>query len=115
MKKLFLFFTLTLFFFSCSTANESISDVCGITQEICYYANMICDNYDSTFTTKSDLQDLRNELKLVSGYLKLEYNRDQNRKSFSGSLNNFDTKSLLVYSRDQLIQIYSHQKFLNKK
>ena len=47
MKQFFLIVIVSILLFpSCSETPQIISDVCDITQEICYYANLVCENFN---------------------------------------------------------------------
>ena len=46
MKSLiFLFLFLPFLFSGCSNSSAIVSDICEVTQEICTYANLICDHF----------------------------------------------------------------------
>lgn len=111
-KFIILFFVAVLIFPSCSTVNPIVEDVCEITQDICYYANLVCDNFEPSKIEsleddklKSELIDLRTELQFLNVS---STNNQQTTKIFSDE----DLKFKLIEVRDQLKRIYERQKIL---
>jgi len=66
--KIFLSLILFLSFLvitSCSELPQTVSTICDITQEICYYSNLICDNFSSVEFSSSDLNNAEKRLKQI--------------------------------------------------
>lgn len=111
-KFIILFFVAVLFFPSCSQVDPIVDDVCEITQEICYWANLVCENFEpSTIESleddklKSELIAVKEELQFVNA---LTTDKQLNNKNFS----NDDLKMKLIEVRDQLKRIYERQKIM---
>ena len=113
MKKIFLLIVFSsLIFTSCSTVNPIVEDICEITEDICFYANLVCDNWEPSkanseldLNTKSELIALRDEMQFINATLQPN---QQNNKKFSDE----DLKIKLIMIRDDLKRIVDRQKIL---
>lgn len=115
MKNLFAIILLSLTLFSCSTIDPIVEDVCSITQDICYYANLICDNYEPGNISKTQAQEILSALQIVNAELQLEEFKLNRLKLQQTTIANPNTKSVLINARTNLIKIYSEQQKLLAK
>jgi len=113
LKKFLLLFVISFSFFSCSPeTNTIIENVCDITQEICYYANLICNNYNPATDAPIIDEKKMSELKLYAADLKSIYTSTQFPNKASAPLSNKMVNDKLIEIRDQLKRIYEQQTIL---
>lgn len=115
MKNKFFFLPLLLIFISCSQIEPVLSDVCTITNEICFYATAICNNIDTTNVSKSELISLQTQLESIAKDLRQRSNKILYPSSLSTNLSSPDTKIFLTNVRDQLKAISKNKNLLEKK
>lgn len=105
MKKILISFII-LFVTSCSNFSPIASDICKISEEICYYANAICDLYGN-LPDDSDDENVKANLLNSSVILKniysksIELKRDENKL-----LNKSEVIHELILIRNQLKSTY---------
>lgn len=113
MKKFFILFVISFTLFSCTPeTNVVISDVCEITQEICYYANLICDSYIPDVDASIISSKKINELKNYANDLKYIYADQKIFPKAQATLSDQQKKYKLIEIRDQLKRIYEQQSTL---
>lgn len=111
MKTFFIVALFSLFLFpSCSETPQIISDVCDITQEICYYANLVCQNFNSIDCP----EDQKNATLQKLNSLNFEVKNISDQSSNKTLTKNFEyqqeTKYRLMQIRDELRDLYLQQK-----
>lgn len=110
MKSFILIFSLISFITtSCTETPVIVSDVCKITQEICYYSDMICKNFNHTDSKKiinenviKELNDLKNETMMINDEL-------QNKSLRKSSNQITDYQYRLSQIRNDLKKIYDNE------
>lgn len=113
MKTLFLTILISLSLFSCSPeTNVIIENVCDITEEICYYANLICENYNPDVDNSIIDEKKVDELKLYAEDLKYIYTSQQFPQKASVGLSSKMVNDKLIEVRDQLKRIAEQQQLL---
>lgn len=113
MKTFLLTIIISLSFFSCTPeTNTIISNVCEITEEICYYANLICENYNPESDESIIDQKKVNELKLYAEDLKYIYTSQQFPSKANVGLSSKMVNDKLIEVRDQLKRIAEQQQLL---
>lgn len=110
MKKIFLVLLVSFFLFpSCQNIDPIISDVCDITEEICYYANLVCENFNSDNLQIKNSDEVKKELQLIASELMTV---NVNTSSLSPQ-QKIISKDKVIYDlieiRDKLKEIYQSQ------
>lgn len=108
----FLFFTF-LIFQSCAEVEPIVSDVCEITSDICYYAEMVCENFNKTPEESFKESQTKQELISIVNDLKYEAEFTSNNFNKNNSLQSSDVKYRLLQIRNELRDLYEKQ--LKKK
>lgn len=113
MKKIFLVLLVSFFLFpSCQNIDPILSDVCEITEEICYYANLVCENFNSDNMQIKNSDEVKKELQLIAQELKTV---NVNTSSLSPQ-QKIISKDKVLYDlieiRDRLKEIYNSQQKL---
>lgn len=103
MKNLLLFFVPFLFLTtSCGTLPPIVEDVCEITEEICYYANLVCDNFQQNVPAVEKVDQYKKELKIISSSLHRESLIANSLPNDRTNLEHYDFKARLIQIRNEL-------------
>lgn len=110
MKKIFVVILFSLFFFPrCTEAPVIISDICTITDEICYYADLVCKNFIHNSTLKNSESEKISELKNISDILKFEFSKMKMKEENLSDQDKNELKYKMLKIRNELREIYEQQ------
>jgi hypothetical protein len=110
MKKIFLFLVFSILIFqSCAEIDPVVSNVCDITEEICYYANLVCENFNKDATDNLNEEKTKSELIAIVNDLKYEAEFTSNNSNLKSSLQNSELKYRLLQIRNELKTLYEQQ------
>jgi hypothetical protein len=109
--KIFISLFLILIFFlpACSNVNPIVSDVCEITEEICYYANLVCENFNPDHSQVDNSKEIKSELLELSNKLKVINVNTSSLSPFQKILAKDSIIYDLINIRDELKKIYETQ------
>lgn len=115
--KIYLFIILLalLVFPSCSQVNPIVENICDITEEICYYSNLICENWipsdnNAELDQKefNELQSIRDEVIILQA--SLNTGQPINKKEVE-----VDAVYKLIQIREDLKRMYQRQLILKRE
>ena len=95
-----------LFFSSCTETPQIVSDVCSITQEICHYSTLICEQFDLKKSNLEKTNQVKFELTNYLDELKIIYAEQQNPTLFKTNVNQSDVIYKLTQIRNDIKKIY---------
>jgi len=108
LQKFFILIFIFLFI-RCSETQPIVNSVCSITEEICYYAHLVCENFNDQTLSKEKSTSIKTELQIVSDELKKEYLFIQQKKSAKNFESDFNLKYRLMQIRNDLKNIFDEQ------
>lgn len=108
-------FLITILFFaalfsSCSNIDPVVSDVCSITEEICYYANLVCENFNKENSENIIDENEKTKLQQIVNDLKYEAMFTSNNFSNKNPIHTSEVKYRLIQIRNELKKIYEEKK-----
>lgn len=113
MKNFIVIFLFSLFLFpSCQNIDPIVSDVCEITEEICYYANLVCQNFNPDNTQIKNSDELKKELQLIAQELKVVGVNTSSLSPHQKIISQDKVIYDLIEIRDRLKSIYESQQKL---
>lgn len=113
MKNFLIIFIVSLFIFpSCQNINPILSDVCEITEEICYYANLVCENFNSDNLQIKNSDEVKKELQLIAQELKTVNVNTSTLSPQQKIISKDKVLYDLIEVRDRLKEIYQSQQKL---
>lgn len=116
MKNLFVAILFSIFFFTnCSESPQIISDICTITDEICYYADLVCKNFHQNESLQKSQSSQISDLKNISDELKSEFISLQKFKSSGKEISENELKLRMLKIRNELKEIFEDQLKLIKE
>ena len=111
MKQFFLIVIVSLLLFpSCSETPQIISDVCDITQEICFYANLVCENFNEIDCPEDQKADAIKQLNSLNFEVKNISDQSQDKSLAKNFEYQQETKYRLIQIRNELKEMYEKQK-----
>ena len=95
---------------SCSETPIIVDEICEITQEICYYANLVCENFQPPSSTFEKSNEIKPDLKQISIDLKNVLNNSDLMSNDMKIISRDNVKAQLVEIKNRL-NIYNHGRY----
>ena len=91
---------------SCSETPLIVDEICDITQEICYYANLVCDNFNPPNSSFEKSNEIKPDLKQISFDIKNVLDKTNLMSSDMKIISRESVKAELIQIRNQLKNLY---------